>query len=257
MTRPIALPRQPGWAAGVRWNRVFSIVAAVGVALVVVRAVAYYAVMIVPSPDALGVDYRLYVGAAQRWLDSGMFYDPGQLGGPYHVHSLPAILYPPVILLMLVPFTVLPGVLYWLIPGGLALAAFVRMRPAPWSIALMSLLGVTDWVQGPILWGTPVFWLVPVVAWAFLLGWPGPIVLLKPTLAPFALAGLTRPRAFVLGAIGLAVLSLPFAPLWFQWLAAIRDSDLDPLYGISQVALLLLPTIAWLGRTRRRAMPTA
>jgi hypothetical protein len=158
---------------------------------------------------------------------------------------------------MLVPFTVLPAVLYWLIPGILMLAALVRMRPAAWSIWVISLLSVTDAVQGPVFWGTPVFWLMPVVAWGFLLGWPAPIVFLKPTLAPFALAGLTRPRRFVAGLIGFAVVSIPFWPLWLQWIAAIRNSDLDATYGLSQVAILLVPTVAWLGRTRKRSAAAA
>ncbi|HEV7810005.1 MAG TPA: hypothetical protein VGO64_05375 [Candidatus Limnocylindrales bacterium] len=260
MARPIELPTnaswRPSWPATIRWEHVFRLVATGGVALVVARAVVYF--VQIPDPaGAVGVDYRLYVGAASRWLETGVFYEPAQVAGPYHVHSLPAILYPPVILPMLVPFTVLPAVLYWLIPGALTLAAFVRMRPAAWSIWVMAVLAATDAVQGPIFWGTPVFWLMPVVAWGFLLGWPAPIVFLKPTLAPFALAGLTRPRSFVAGLLGLALLSIPFWPLWLDWLAVIRNSDLDATYGLSQVALLLVPTVAWLGRTRSRGTAAA
>ena len=62
----------------VRWDRAMSIAATVGFAIVLGRAVFYFAQM----PDrngAVGVDYRLYVGAAQRWLDSGQFYLPAQV----------------------------------------------------------------------------------------------------------------------------------------------------------------------------------
>ncbi len=253
---PIELTKGVGWRRGVRSGHAFRLVATGSVALVVLRAVIYY-LRIPDSAGSVGVDFRLYVGAASRWLQTGVFYEPAQVAGPYHVHSLPAILYPPVILPMLLPFTVLPAVLFWLIPAALTLAAFVRMRPAAWSIWVMAVLGATDFVQGPIFWGTPVFWLMPVVAWGFLLGWPAPIVFLKPTLAPFALAGLTRPRAFVAGLIGLALVSIPFWPLWLDWLAVIRNSDLDWTYGLSQVALLLVPTVAWLGRTRSRGATPA
>jgi hypothetical protein len=223
----------------------------VGFAIVLGRAVFYFAQM--PDRDgAVGVDYRLYVGAAQRWLDSGQFYWPAQVAGPYHVHDLPSILYPPPILYLLVPFTVLPGVLYWLIPAVLTLIAFWRLRPAPWSVLAIIALAATGFVQGPVFWGTPVFWLVPVVAWGGLLGWPAPFVLLKPTLAPFALVGLRRPRGFVLGILLLAVLSLPLIGLWGDWFAAIRNSDLSPTYGIEQVLLLLIPLLAVIGSTRPR-----
>ena len=126
------------------------------------------------------------------------------------------------------PFTVLPGALYWLIPAVLTMIAFWRLRPAPWSVMAMIVLAAAGFVQGPIFWGTPVFWLVPVVAWGGLLGWPAPFVLLKPTLAPFALVGMRRPRAFLMGILLLSVLSLPLIPLWWDWLAAIRHSDLSP-----------------------------
>ena len=116
-------------------------------------------------------------------------------------------------------------------------------------------LAAAGFVQGPVFWGTPVFWLVPVVAWGGLLGWPAPFVLLKPTLAPFALVGLRRPRGFLIGIVLLTVLSLPLIPLWWDWLAAVRNSDLSLTYGIEQVALLLIPTLAVIGSTSPDARP--
>jgi hypothetical protein len=252
MSRSVtALGRKP-ISASVRTDRVFTVVAAAGAVIAVVRAIGYYLRM--PDPaSAIGVDFHLYVDyGAARWLHGDGFYWPEQLAGPYQLHSLPSILYPPPILLVLVPFTVLPAILYWLIPGALTAWAVIRLRPAPWALALMTLLAVTGEVQGPIFWGTPVIWLVPAVAWGFLLGWPAAFVLIKPTLAPFALVGLHRPRRFVLGIFALAAVSLPLLPLWFDWLAAIRNSDLDPTYGASQILLLLVPLIAVLGRTRNR-----
>jgi hypothetical protein len=253
----IAMADGPGRSTpAIRWDRVFTIVAIAGAAIVVGRAVFYYLKM--PDPGgAIGVDFRLYVDyGARRWLHGDGFYWPQQVAGPYLVHSLPSLLYPPVILLILVPFTVLPAPLYWLIPGALLAGAIIRLRPAPWALATMTLLGSMGEVQGPIFWGTPVIWLVPAVAWGFILGWPAGIVLLKPTLAPFALVGLHRRRRFALGMVGLAALSLPFLPLWFDWLAAMRNSDLDLAYGWTQVFLLLVPLVAILGRTREREPTT-
>ena len=258
-TAELTSPRTTGRARllAVRWDRALLVAAGVGFVIVVARALIYLA--LIPDPaGSVGVDFRLYLGAAQRWLDSGDFYWPVQVAGPYHVHDVPSILYPPPVLYLLLPFTVLPSALYWLVPAVLTAVAFWRLRPAPWSLAVMTILAATGAVQGPIFWGTPVFWLVPAVAWGGLLGWPAAFVLLKPTLAPFALVGLRRPRAFVVGVVALAVLSLPLIGLWWDWLAVIRNSDLELTYGIEQVALLAVPAIAVIGSTRpRRGAPVA
>ena len=252
MSRTLPAMRSRAIDSSIRLDRVFTVVAAVGAVIVVVRAIAFYLRMPDPS-GAVGVDFHLYVDyGAARWLRGEGFYWPQQLAGPYQLHSLPSILYPPAILLVLVPFTVLPDVLYWVIPAALTAWAVILLRPAPWALAAMTLLGATGEVQGPIFWGTPVIWLVPAVAWGFLLGWPAVFVLLKPTLAPFALVGLHRPRRFLIGIVVLAVVSLPMLPLWFDWLAAIRNSDLDITYGWTQMLLLLVPIVAIVGRRSDR-----
>lgn len=223
--------------------------AAVGALTVgVMRAIAYY-VAIPDKPAALGVDYRLYVTAAQRWVTTGEFYEAAQIAGPYHVHDLAAILYPPPILVILLPFLVLPAILYWLIPAGLTLFAIAKMRPSGPSLFLVACLLATDWVQAPAFWGTPVIWLVPAIALGLLYGWPAALILLKPTLGLFLLCGLTRPRALAVGIAGFALISLVFLPMWFDYLNVVRNSDLDPAYGWSQNLLLLVPVVAWLGRT--------
>lgn len=234
----------------IRWNRVFRIVAAFAVVVAILRAIGY--ALAIPNPESsIGIDYRLYLGAAQRWLDTGQFYEQFQLAGPYHVIGNGEILYPPIILVLLVPFLVLPAVLWWILPIGLTLVAIWRMRPAAWSVALAGLLSVTHAVQAPFFWGTPVIWLAPAVAWGLLLGWPAVAVFIKPTLAPFALVGLTHPRAFVAGIIGFAILALPFTTMWFDWLTAIRNSDLSITYAWIQNLVLLVPIVTWLGRDGR------
>ena len=238
-------PRAP-----VDWNRVWRVVAIAAAVIVVARAFVYY--VLIPNPEnSVGIDYELYVGAARHWQATGQFYQPFQLTGPYHVIGNGEILYPPIILLLLLPFTVLPEILWWILPIGLTVWAIVRMRPAAWSLALAGLLCTTHAVQAPFFWGTPVIWLAPAVAWGLLLGWPAAFVMLKPTLAPFALVGLTRPRAFVVGIVAFAVLALPFTPMWFDWLTAIRNSDLGLLYAYTQNLLLVVPVVVWLGRDGR------
>jgi hypothetical protein len=232
------------------WNRALRVVAIAAFAVAILRAIGYY--LAIPDPDqSIGIDYQLYVGAADRWRTTGMFYQPFQLAGPYHVIGNSEILYPPIILILLVPFLVLPEILWWILPLGLTIWAIARLRPAWWSLALIGFLSVTYAVQAPFFWGTPVIWLLPAVAWGFLLGWPAVAVLVKPTFVPFALAGLTRPRALLIGGLGFVVLALPFGSMWLDWLTAVRNSDLSVTYSFTQNLLLVLPVIAWLGRDGR------
>lgn len=234
----------------VDWARALRIVAVAAFVVAIVRAIAYYAQ--IPNPaTSIGIDYELYVTAARRWLETGAFYQPYQLVGPYPVIGNAEVLYPPIILWLLVPFTILPAILWWAIPVGLTVVAIARMRPAAWSLAVAGGISTTHAVQAPLFWGTPVIWLAPAVAWGLLLGWPAVAVMIKPTLAPFALVGLTRPRAFIVGAIGFAVLALPFTTMWLDWLTAIRNSDLGLLYAYTQNMLLVVPVITWLGRDGR------
>jgi hypothetical protein len=54
------------------WNRVLRIVAVAAFVVATVRAVAYFAS--IPNPDqSVGIDYRLYLGAAERWRATGVF----------------------------------------------------------------------------------------------------------------------------------------------------------------------------------------
>ena len=86
-----------------------------------------------------GVDYRLYMDATTRWLHGGSYFEAYQLAGPYQI-SAGDILYPPFTLLLFVPFTTLPAVLWWLLPAAAVLFSLARLRP------------------GAIVW--------PLIAWA-------------------------------------------------------------------------------------------
>lgn len=77
--------------------------------------------------------------------------------------------YPPVFLWLLVPFTVLPGFLWWGIPLGLTLAALWRLRPAPWGWAVLAVAAYL-WLLNPIVAGNPILWAVAFLAVG--LAWP-------------------------------------------------------------------------------------
>ena len=81
--------------------------------------------------------------------------------------------------------------------------------------------------------------------------WPGVFVLLKPSLFPFASAGVKR-RSWWL-AFGLSVLaSLPFGRLWVDWVKAalIYPTDGGILYSLPYVPVICAPMVAWLGSSR-------
>jgi hypothetical protein len=82
------------------------------------------------------------------------------------------------------------------------------------------------------------------------LGWPAVIVLVKPTLALFILSGMGRPKGLAIGLILFGILALPYGTMWLDWLTAIRNSDLDASYAVTQNALLVLPIIAWVSSSR-------
>ena len=80
--------------------------------------------------------------------------------------------------------------------------------------------------------------------------WPSVFVLLKPSLAPFALFGANR-RSWWIALAAVALVSLPFGSLWMDWVASVVNSrGGGPLYSALEIPMLLIPLVAWWGRTR-------
>jgi hypothetical protein len=209
-------------------------------------------VFAIPDPleQGVGIDFDLYRDVAARWLAGGPFYEPHQLAGPYLVaHG--DILYPPVGLWLFVPFTVLPAFLWWAIPGALTVWAIARVRPRPAVWPLMALC--LAWPTTPLkIWtGNPVIWAMAAMSVAIVYRWAAPFALLKPSLFPFALFGI-RERAWWIGLGVFLALCLPFGGLWVDWVASVVNSrGSGPLYSVLEAPILLLPLVAWAGRTRQ------
>jgi hypothetical protein len=200
-----------------------------------------------------GQDFAGYLRHARDWLGGGSFYAPRQLAGPYAIADGDS-LYPPPMVLLFIPFLVLPAVLWWLLPGAVVVLAMRRFRPAPWTWPLMAACFVFPCSLALMVAGNPCMWCAAAVAAALLWHWPGVLVLLKPTLAPFAVIGAHR-RSWWLALAGLGVLSLLFAPGWSQYLAVIRNQTSSGWwYSVGNVPLVSLPIVAWLGRTRRESV---
>ena len=198
----------------------------------------------------VGVDYQLYDDATARWLGGGPFYLPHQVSGPY-VITHGDVLYPPPILILLVPFAVLPAVLWWLVPMAVTGFIVVGYRPHPWAWLAMSICLLFPITGVKILHGNPALWFGAAIAAGTRLAWPSVLVLLKPTLLPFAFIGVRR-REWWLGLAGLAVVSLAFLPMWLDYVSVLLNgrSELGLLYSLNEVPMVVIPVIAWIGRRR-------
>lgn len=197
-----------------------------------------------------GADLRGYVDASRSWLAGDGFYLPRQLHGPYPI-ELGDVLYPPTALYLFVPFLVLPYQLWWVLAVGLLGYVVWAWRPALWAVA--SILVCLAFPDQPVLYfrGAPVIVFAALVAAALRWKWPGALILLKPSILPFALIGI-RTRGWWIAAAILLVLTLPVIPLIPDWLRAIVDARGPDgwLYSVKDLPLLMVPVIAYLGRTR-------
>jgi hypothetical protein len=196
----------------------------------------------------IGVDFHQYLDHVARWQSTGQLYLPRQLAGPTTVMDGDP-LYPPTILWLLLPFTVLPEPIWWLIPTAIIAVALVRLRPAPWTWPLLAIIAL--WPRTPALffYGNPGMWMVAFICLALWRSWAGPLILLKPSLAPFALLGFGRRSWFIALAIVVAA-SIPFGRLWLDYVTVLQNSDVPLTYSLLDLPLALAPVIAFLGRRR-------
>jgi hypothetical protein len=245
-----ALPKGSGEGL-VRWYRPL----AVGLTAFALAVGAFVVWTFLTDPkfaEMWGFDRTTYADATRRWLATGSFYNPWQLGGPYPLHYRD-ILYPPIALLVLVPAMALPPLLWWLIPLAIYGSVIAYHRPAWWAWPLIA--WCVCWPVSLLVIGNgnPGIWAAAAVALGTLAGWPAVMVLIKPTLAPFALIGARR-RSWWLALGVLALLALPFGGLWLDWLHAVTDAHNDRmglLYSLGEVPWLAAPIIAWRARQTR------
>ena len=197
-----------------------------------------------------GGDLRGYVEATRSWLAGDGFYLQRQLNGPYPI-ELGDVLYPPTALYLFLPFLVLPYQLWWVVAVGVLGFVVWSWRPALWAVA--SILVCLAFPNQPVLYfrGAPVIVFAALVAAALRWKWPGALILLKPSILPFALIGI-RTRGWWITAGILLVLTLPLIPLIPDWLRAVLDARGPDgwLYSVKDLPLLMVPVIAYLGRTR-------
>ena len=66
--------------------------------------------LVIAAPGDIGVDFRFYRDLTARWVTAGTYFQPHQLQGPYVSTTLVDTFYPPIALLLFVPFLALPAV---------------------------------------------------------------------------------------------------------------------------------------------------
>jgi hypothetical protein len=201
----------------------------------------------IDGQHALGSDLGYYRSVGERWLDTGQFYLPRQLAGPYTVEADVDVLYPPVAIPFFVALRWLPVPLWWAIPLAVIAAVGVRLRPALWTWPLLVFCAAWPRNLSDLLYGNSNMWVIAAVAGGVVAGWPGVLVALKPSLAPFALVGARR-RSWWIAAVALGIASVLTLGLWLDYLTAVRNSDAAWYYSLEDAIPLSLPIIAWLGR---------
>jgi hypothetical protein len=212
-------------------------------------------VLAIPDPleQPIGVDFELYRSVAIRWLGGGPYVEAYQLAGRYEI-TAGDVLYPPLALLLFLPFAIAPPAiawsLWWAIPVVAVTWALVRLRPRAevWPLLALCVAWPTTLLK---TWtGNPVIWSVGALSLGVLYAWPSVGVLLKPSLAPFALFGSNR-RSWWLALALLVLLSLPFGSLWLDWARAVMNATGGGiLYSVLEAPMLAIPLVAWVGRTR-------
>jgi hypothetical protein len=208
------------------------------------------------DPAKIAVDYNLYMEATRRFFEGGGYYLPYQTLGPYPADP-GVILYPPPFTLIVAPFLVLPWIFWWLVPIGIVVAVVWYHRP---RIVAWPFIAACLWFPGTtvtIVAGNPTMLFVAGVALATVWAIFGPFALLKPSLFPFAVIGIRR-RAWWVGLLIVGLVSLPFGGMWIDYAKVLLNAQhpLGLLYNLGQVPTMLLPVVAWLGRSRRHAERT-
>lgn len=233
--------------------------AGLGLSLVGAVVVAFAVVTIgsgagyIPATDTLGTDYVAYRDSALRFLTGDGFYLPRQLAGPWTFETFREPLYPPSSLALFVPFAFLPAVLWWIIPAGVIGYAVRVHRPHPLALAVIvvALLSRTSiyawWV------GNPGIWLAAAIAAATVWG-TGPLVLLKPSFAPLALIGIGRP-GWWRSALVMGVVMLVTAPMLPDYFTVLRNAPGVGYSVLSDIPVVAVPLVAWLGATLREPDP--
>lgn len=244
-----------------RWGRPIAVgLTAALLLLAAVSTAAAWQVVSNGDPTVrVGIDLAIMLELGGRWMETGSMYLPYQLAGPYPIdvtadlRQTPA-LYPPAAgpvfgALTLLPFPLVVAA-WWAVPIGILVAGIWRWRPAPWTWPVMALCFVHPMSPAQIMVGGTSMWMAAFVTLGLWIGWPAALILLKPTMLPFAFLGAWDPRWWV---VAVAIVLVTFLGPWQDYLtvsANASDAAGGVLYSLKTYPLVAVPLFAWLGRTR-------
>jgi hypothetical protein len=205
-------------------------------------------------------DRAHYMAATSRWLDMGTPYLAQDVAASFD-YQPDTFLHPPIALVLFLPFRWLPAISWYVTPIAIVAVLVSRWRPARWSWPILTAFVAWPRTSGMLIVGNTDLWVAAFVALGLQWGWGWALIALKPSFAPLALLGVRRP-GFWLGVALLSVVSLPFGRLWLDWFSVVVHAPGGLLYSILGLPLVLLPAVAYAGRTRggalgRLAAPTA
>lgn len=200
-------------AAGVDWHRV----AVLTLAGVLLLALGYQVWISATHPLGVfghwGADYTGYMNATRTFLDGGSFYTTEPI--VTEAQRIVSIFYPPIVLLLFIPMSLLPAVAWWLVPVGTIAYVAYRQCLTDWQrVALLAALASGFIV--PLVSGNGTLWVAAAIVAGNRWGWPAAFIVIKPTLAPWALIGI-RSRSWWVATAGLGLASLALLPMWFDW----------------------------------------
>jgi hypothetical protein len=126
------------------------------------------------------------------------------------------------------------------------------LRPSPWAwVGIAACLAWPMTVE-LVYTGNPLLWIVAALALATRWPWMSVLILLKPSLFPFALFGM-RARRWWLALGASAIVAALFLPMWPDWIRTVlnaRGPSSGPLYSLKDVPTMAIPLLAWVGRAR-------
>jgi hypothetical protein len=210
------------------------------VAVLIVRTSLYLPQL---SP---GIDWLIYKDAALSWASGDGFYHGYQLAGPYEVRP-PAVLYPPTVIPLLLVFAHLPDLLWWIIPCWVIVSAIWYHRPGKWALLVILMCLTSRFALWVLVHGTPTMWIGAAIAVGTIWRPAFSLVLLKPSVFPFALFGV-RSRGWW-AMVGVLILAtLPFLGMIPDYATVLLNSrGAGLLYSAPEFPFLLIPLVAWAG----------
>jgi hypothetical protein len=193
-------------------------------------------------------DLTIYTDATTRIVSGDSWYLARQVSGPYELLD-GDVLYPPVSAWFFLPWLVLPAWTFAALPMAVIAWSIATTRPAPWTWPIIVFGLVFPITLIYAAYANPTLWIAAFLALGLRFGWPGVLVLLKPSLAPFALVGI-RSRGWWIGLVLLGLASLPFLTATIDYPRVVTDARGGSLlYSGTSIPILMVPLVAWLGRT--------